>query len=1530
MTEFKITDIKGSGGGGVGSSAPASPGGSGKSGAQGVESPNTLRSNAFARIVELICEGPIDGLVNGGQSVYFNQTPVVNANGTVNYRGVTWDSRNGLPDQPGLYGNSTAENTVTVGVQQMASITPTVVTIVDAEASMARVIVRVPALYSEDKNGNIVATGISYEVECKAQDGPWTTVDSQTIYGKCTSAYQQESTFALPAGGGPWEIRVTRLSPDSYTTNLQNELWFDSYTAVVNGNFMYPNSALCEITVNAELFQASAIPSRTFHVRGLIIQVPTNYDTTTRQYNGIWDGTFKSAYSNNPAWVFYDLLVSNRYGIGDFIDTAKVDKWGLYAIAQYCDELVPDGFGGVEPRYTFNGVINNRQEAFKAIQAVTSSFRGMAFWAAGQVFATCDMPTDAVKLVTPANVIDGRFNYSGSSLKSRHSVALVRWNDPTAFYSPAMEVVVSDPQLLQYGWRELQMSAIGCTSRGQANRMGRWALDTERYSTETIEYSASWDHIDIRPGDVIAVADPNKNQVRLGGRIVNAINATTIVMDQPFSPDGGVSYSLMVELPDGTIGTSVINSFTNGDTTVSLNTALSQTPINGAMFALTSSETAPREYRVLTIVEDNKHNFKVTALIYDPTKYNRVEALTPLAPIQYSRPKTTINPPANIAVNETVYYQNGVAQNRITISWTPSDDFMAAGYGVTGQGPAGGANVNFGQTNGTSIDISNPDLGAWTFYVQSVGYDGRVSTYATVQFNVQGWAAMAPPYVTNLEIHGQGNDYTFTGQDCHVTWQNNFPGSTDDVGQSATIGATSQSPFYKCNQIQIVDPATGTVLRTEFVNGTDYIYTYDKNVTDNAIYNRGAQRSFTIKVTVLDTLGRISDPVAIVATNPAPALMVPTLTPGADCVFVTYVIPTDPDFVGVMVWCDANANYDPMTTTPTYQGPSNMIILPGITGETLYVRIAAYDLFGTSGLNISPPTSVIVGGVSPFTVAPSIPTNLALSSAAETLSTGEIQEILTASWDVSPSGNFAYFDVQVQEGTGSFISYQTALNTYTWNGLKANQSYSVKVRAFSISGFPSAFCSPVSTTMPAKMTPPGVVTGLEAVNSLKSVFLVWVNPTDSDLDHIEIWSSATNDQTTATLAGTSYGTAFTIAGLATGVQQFFWARAVNTSSVAGSYSASVSATPGAVTNTEITAGTIAADRLIAGSITGNLLNISTYLPATITVGTSGVSIGDPAALINHNATTQISAGLIQISGATTLSSWTDGTDATKISGGAISANSIAANSLTIGNRNLSIAGLQFSFNSTTNALSWTNGSISYWNDAGSYALVNIAAGSATVIGGALYVTWAKDATTLATSGTYTASANTLLFCTYTSSSGMVATYGRTIIDGSSIVANSIQGAQIAAGTIVANNIAANAITASQIAAGTITGDRIAANAITANNIATGSITADSIAIGAVGASALSADALAAIAGIPDGAITSIKIADNAVTAGKIAANSIGANQIIANSITSDRMSVGTLSALSANVGSLNAGKIYSTDGMMVIDLDDGYIVINGN
>lgn len=614
--------IRGSGGGG-------GKGGGGSSG--GKEAKNTLRSKATLKIVDLLGEGEIRGLVNGPRSIYFDNTPLMNERGDWNFDGVNYYFRAGLPDQSFIPGFTAIEAETGVGVQLKHN-NPQIKTISDPDYTAATVTVRVPSLAQTNDEGDINPNSVSFSIRVRYQGGAWINPfgGQLTISGKCTAPYDRQYYFQLPTNpsgpSAPWEIEVVRNTPDSESVKNQNDIVFASYKGLIEQKFSYPYSAVIGIVIDAEEF-GNAVPQRLYDVYGRIINVPSNYNPTTRTYSGIWDGTFKEEWTDNPAWVFYDLLTNDRFGLGDFILPEQVDKWGLYEIAQYCDELVPNGYGGQEPRMTFNGVIGNRREAYEAISDIASCFRGMAFWTSGSIVASQDSPKDPVVLAHPSNVIDGIFDGSTSGLKARHTVAMVRWNDPADLYRNSVEVVQNDEGIRRFGYRDTQIVATGCTSRGQAHRVGLWTLLSELFETETITYKAGLDHAGVRPGDIVAVQNPNVAGNDFGGRLAQGSTLGQLELDHEVTFEAGKTYSISVQMPDGKIEERdvVPVAFDTPTTTAFLSSNLSVVPDPQTMWVITSSTAAPQLFRVVAIREVEPHIYEVTGLEYEPAKFDAVD-----------------------------------------------------------------------------------------------------------------------------------------------------------------------------------------------------------------------------------------------------------------------------------------------------------------------------------------------------------------------------------------------------------------------------------------------------------------------------------------------------------------------------------------------------------------------------------------------------------------------------------------------------------------------------------------------------------------------------------------------------------------------------------------------------------------------------------------------------------------------------------------------------------------------------------------
>jgi len=763
------------------------------------EDANDLQSTTMARVIDLLGEGEIVGLVDGARSIFLNETPLVGPDGAANFPGVTWQQRTGLPDQPHAEGFTATETEVAVGVEVKHD-APVVRTIATPDADAVRVTIRIPALTLQDtSNGNLLRTEVDIAIEVRPANGVYRRVVQTSIVGKNTSPYERSFRVELPkdgAYGAPWDVRVVRLTGDSTSAALQNQTWWQSYTLLTDGKFSYPNSAYIALTVDAQLF-GSAIPARAYEVKGLKIQVPSNYDPETRTYNGAWNGQFKMAWSDNPVWVLFDLLTHKRYGLGRFIDASQVYRWDLYQIAQYCDQLVPDGQGGWEPRFRFNGVIASREDAYKVIQGIASNFRGMVYWSSGQIFAIADMPADVKKLVAPADVVGGTFTYSGTAIKARHSSVLVTYTNPEDGDRAAIEVVENSALIERYGWRQAEITAYGCRSRSQARRLGLWLLETEQHATETIVYEASFDHADVMPGDIISVADPNIAGVRFGGRIA-AATANAITLDAPVTLEAGQSYTLSVELPDGSIAERAVASGPGEAAQLLVAEGYPVAPEPHALWVLTGSHLAPRLFRVLAVREKSKAVYEISGLLHDPGKYARVEEGLDIPPPVYQNNGNGIPAPSNLTAVENVYWINGLPQARLTVSWSPVSDPIVKAYRLAVQTPGGQWRVH--ETAGFSLDLDGLEEGLYTLRLRSVAYDGRESDPAVEATATVHGKGIPPGPPTGLAATGGYRQIVLTWVNPTDTdlghievWEND----RDDLASATLVGTVKGNTFTR-------------------------------------------------------------------------------------------------------------------------------------------------------------------------------------------------------------------------------------------------------------------------------------------------------------------------------------------------------------------------------------------------------------------------------------------------------------------------------------------------------------------------------------------------------------------------------------------------------------------------------------------------------------------------------------------------------------------------------------------------------------
>jgi Putative phage tail protein/Domain of unknown function (DUF1983) len=993
----KLKEIQGSGGG------------KGKSPRVAQEDPNTLIAKQTARVIDLLSEGEIEGLVEGWGSIFLDGTALESATGGRNFSGVIPDFRYGLADQAHYPGFPAAEQTVAVSVEVLNG-TPVVRTISDAAIDAARISIQIPALYKQDKtNGDMHGFEVHFTIDVRPSGGLWANVIDKTIKGKTTSSYVEDFRIELD-GAAPWEIRVSRVSPADADSSMQSKIFWSHYTAITDGKFIYPSCASAALMVDAQQFGTN-IPNRTYEIRGIKVKYPSNMDPLTRTFTGLWNGTFSYGYCNDPVWVLYDVLTRKSRGRGRLVEESRVDKWSFYVASQYASQIVPDGYGSDEFRFSFNGVISQQEEAYHVLQSIASNFRGILYWASGSVFVRCDMPEAPVKLVTPANVIDQDgvlFTYAGSGSRARHTVAMVTYSNPLDAYQSAIEMVEMPEAIARYGWNPIEITATGCTSRGQAYRLGRWVLDTEQNETETISYQASMDHADLSPGDIISVADPDYANVRMGGRIA-AVNVATkqITLDGPVTLVAGQTYTLSVTRTDGTLQDMPVTNAA-GTHTILTTTAVPATE-QGAIWVVTGTDVAPRKFRVMSIRETELNIYEIVGLFHDPTKYARVEFGVSLDPPPYARPENQSDPVSNITFTEESVMESESVSRNLRVAWTPPGNPNVALYRIRWR-------RNFGEyTNPITVYVPEyviPNVLTGTYEVlvtasSAFGHES-IPTAASYEVALGGTSLFAA--VANVRIKGGGT--TFTGRDAVIEWD--------------ASPATQNGAVLRDYHVTIKDATTNLVVRTAIATVNGFTYFFDMNVSDG-----GPRRTFKVEVRVRDTFDRLSNPGTATVSNPTPALPTGvTFTGGFRFITMKFTRPTDPDYAGVQVWMSTTSGFTPAAGNLAADGADTPLVIQGLTGTTYYVRYAAYDDFGKTGLTVSGELSVATVRIDHTELVTETlrETNLypALQSrinAIDASGTGLIDKVAAL------TTNLAGTDAAIVTETNTRISEDTALGT---------------------------------------------------------------------------------------------------------------------------------------------------------------------------------------------------------------------------------------------------------------------------------------------------------------------------------------------------------------------------------------------------------------------------------------------------------------------------------------------------------------------
>ena len=677
-----------------------------------VEQADDLLSEAKLKMVIALSEGEIQGdLV--AQQIFLNDTQLANDDGTYNFTGVKWDYRKGTQDQTYLQGMPEIDNESSVGIEVKAS-SPWTRQFSNLTLDAIRIKLSLPIQYQYKDNGDMVGTVTQYAIDLSTDGAAYQTVVNGSFDGKTTSEYQRDHRIDLPSATTGWAIRVRRITADSTSTKLISAFKVFSFAEVIDSKLRYPNTALLYIELDSSQFNGS-VPKTTCKPKGKLIRVPTTYNPDTRTNSGTWAGDFKIAYSNNPAWIFYDLVLDEIYGMGGRVDATMIDKWALYSIAQYCDEPVSNGAGGTEPRFTCNVFIQSQQDAYTVLRDLAAVFRGITFWGNDQIFVRADVPQDDVDFTYhSANVVDGLFTYAGGSYKNRFSSCLVSWSDPGNHFSDTPESVYEPDLVERYNWNETQLMAIGCTSQSEAHRRGRWVL-LSNAKDGTVSFGVGLDGYIPMPAEIVGIADPFRAGKANGGRI-SAVNGRNVTLDRV--ADYGIGDRLVVNLPDGTAQTRAISAVSADKKTYTVATAYRMTPVAGAVWAIDSDNLAIQYYRITSISSNDDGTFTVAGVQHDPNKYRYIDdgVKVDAAPITVT-PTNVMKAPANILITEVDHIAQGLTVASLQASW----DKVEGAINYTAQWRKDNGDwVSTGKTSAQGFTIQGIYAGVYDVRVRAV------------------------------------------------------------------------------------------------------------------------------------------------------------------------------------------------------------------------------------------------------------------------------------------------------------------------------------------------------------------------------------------------------------------------------------------------------------------------------------------------------------------------------------------------------------------------------------------------------------------------------------------------------------------------------------------------------------------------------------------------------------------------------------------------------------------------------------------
>lgn len=987
---------------------------------------NTLLSRSEVKVVDLLCEGEIEGFApstgilgnnNAGtlpyRSIYFDNVPILNKLGQLNYPmtgSYAVSFTTGSSGQAAIVGYENVEiplplpqnlevkqkgeiitnpftDSVTVLNREYKSVITSFNTRDYPEANYLKCNLTFPALYRSNSDGESVKESAAFEIFCSLNDGSRTSLTNGQIIveGKTTYPYYKTVQVNLPTGSQQYNrytITIERGDVDREDPRVNNRIFVESLYIGCRTKLKYPHTALAAWTFNSE--QYGTTPNRKYEIKGLKVKIPNNYNPQTRQYTGNWNGTFATnkAWTQNPAWIYYDLVTNPRYGLGKYFQESSIDKWTLYEIAQYCDEMVDDGNGGREPRFTCNVVIYNEEDAFSLLQKFVSIFRGMIYWANGRFFVLQDSNKSPVYNFTNSNVVDGMFNYSSSAQNVRHTVALVRWTDPDNLYKESVEIVQDVDGILKYGYKETEILAFGSTSKGQAIRLGKWLLASEVLLTELVQFKTGLDGFFIKPGDIINIFDNDRLNKQQGGRVA-AFNASRniITLDRPIDILTGYRYNLSIVTPTGNIDEtgSISSSSQISDirrsqiTTITLtgNPELNTSVVKasgsypdsiytGAIWVLDAYNTGnlalstkSLQYKVLTVKESEKNTVEVFALDYNTGKFSFIETGYSIISVPtYTGDGSPINPPTNLVINLVTGLFDNIYQSYLSLQWTGTTSSNLSYYSVSGKYKTGAWEL-INNTPTTTASRTTSSSGYYYFNIRAVSLGGVYSTALSGDYFVStGNPFSGPPEITGLEVI-EDYDTSSTG----------YIGYTPTFGWSIITGAggveDARTAFLSGYRFSILRTGNNSLQYGPILlNSETTYYELPNNVLTGL--PSGQQRAFRVLVQPYDVDGNIGTGISGIFNNSPLVGTSQAFYGGFGSIQYNINTNISIDRSGVIIW------YTGTPFNPTFSSGNSFVstnyagtFSSNITGVH-YIYYCPVDTFGVTG-------SYIYG---PFTAAP--------------------------------------------------------------------------------------------------------------------------------------------------------------------------------------------------------------------------------------------------------------------------------------------------------------------------------------------------------------------------------------------------------------------------------------------------------------------------------------------------------------------------------------------------------------------------------